>query len=421
MFRPLGPAVSFPRLPEMLRACIGAGVGLTVCVFLVRLTMPPGGGTGPDPTLLLISSLGSTAMLVFSFPSSPLAQPWSAIVGNGISAAIGVAVVMTVDDPWIALGLSITGAMIAMQVLRAPHPPAAGVALGAVLTADSVREIGFSYVFSPVLMDTVLLLLVAVAYNRVTGRVYPFRQPRLHAPEVQGAGGLRPMLTSVDLAGILQRLRLDANIGAADLARLVSEAHRQAAGRLFDGVTTGQIMTRAVISLHPQMPLSDVAGIFRAHRVRTLPVVGPDGRYLGLVSEIDLLRSLNDPLAAPKTGTLSRMLRSGHKVALPVAADVMDTAVATALESTTLGALIDLLAKGLQQAVPVLGEGRLVGLVSRSDLIAALARAHKVNEVEDQPGAPPPASSARATAKATARTTSNVRDRAPGETKPGNA
>jgi CBS domain-containing membrane protein len=45
-----------------------------------------------------------------------------------------------------------------------------------------------------------------------------------------------------------------------------------------------------------------------------------------------------------------------------------------------LGVLIDLLAEGAQQAVPVLDEGRLVGLVSRADLIAALAKAHHADD-----------------------------------------
>jgi len=411
---PLGPAVSQPRLAEMLRACIGAGVGLTLCIFLVRLTMAPGGSEGPDPTLLLIAPLGATAMLVFAVPSSPLAQPWSAIVGNGISAFVGVSVVMMVNEPWLALGLSVTGAMIAMMLLRAPHPPAAGVALGAVLTADSVREIGYSYVFSPVLMDTVLLLLVAVAFNRATGRVYPFRQPQEHTPQIRGAKGLRPMLAAADLTEILKRLRLDANIGAADLARLVTEAHRQAAGHLFDGVTCGQIMTRAVVTLHPRMPLNEVTGLFRTHRVRSLPVVGFDGKYQGLVSETDLLRTLHDPLVTPETGVFSRLLRTGHKVAAPLAADVMATGVGTASESTPLGVLIDLLAAGAQQAVPVLDDGRLVGLVSRADLIAALAQAHRMDEVEVQPGASPPEAPTETTAKVTPEGRSNIR----GETKP---
>jgi len=378
--RSLGPAVGPPNLREMLRACIGAGIGLTLCTFLVRLTMAPVDAAGPDPSLLLIAPLGATAMLAFAVPSSPLAQPWAALVGNTVAALVGVTVVMVVADPWLALGLSVTLAMIAMMMLRATHPPAAGIALGTVLTADAVREAGFSYAFSPVMLDTALLLSLAVIFNHLTGRVYPFRQPVEHAPRPLGDTGLRPVVDSANLTAILQRLRLDANIGAGDLARLIDAAHHQAAEHLFDGVQTAQIMSRNLVTAYPRMPVSQIAALFRQHKVRTLPVVGFDGVFQGFVSETDLIRTLHSPDAKTDAGMLSRLLRASRDVAEPVAADVMQRTVGTVTEVTPLGVLIDLLAEGAQQAVPVLDEGRLVGLVSRSDLIAALAKAHHAND-----------------------------------------
>jgi CBS domain-containing membrane protein len=382
--RGFGPAVGHPPLREMLRACLGAGIGLTLCTFLVRLTMVPVTAEGPDPTLLLIAPLGATAMLAFAVPSSPLAQPWPALVGNTVSALVGVTVVLTVDEPWLALGLSVTCAMIAMMLLRATHPPAAGIALGTVLTADAVREAGFFYAFSPVMLDTALLLLVALAYNRFTGRVYPFRQPVEHVPRHLGDAGLRPMIEPADLTEILQRSGLDANIGAADLSRLFEAAHRHAAEHLFDGVQAAQIMSRELVTAHPRMPVSQIAALFGQHKVRTLPVIGIGGMFEGLVSEADLVRTLQKPIEKDESGVLGRILRTGREVVEPVADDVMTRKVSTVSETTPLGVLINLLAKGGQQAVPVLDAGRLVGLVSRSDLIAALARAHKAVEAPDK-------------------------------------
>lgn len=380
--RALGPAIGPPRTREMLRACIGAGIGLTLCTFLVRLTLAPVTAAGPDPTLLLISPLAATAMLAFAVPSSPLAQPWAALVGNTSAALVGVAVVLTVTEPWLALGLSVTCAMIVMMLLRATHPPAAGIALGTVLTADAVREVGFSYAFSPVLLDTSLLLLVAVVFNRLTGRVYPFRQPEEHAPRHVDAASLSPTIDSKDLTALLQRLGLDANIGAADLARLIDAAHQQAAEHLFDGVETAQIMSRNVVTAYPRMPVRQIAALFRQHKVRTLPVVGFDGVFQGLVSESDLVRTLHNPDAKADSGVLNRLLRASRDVVEPVAADVMATMVGTVSEVTPLGVLIDLLAEGAQQAVPVLDDGRLVGIVSRADLIAALAKAHQTHHAD---------------------------------------
>jgi CBS domain-containing membrane protein len=289
---------------------------------------------------------------------------------------------MTVSEPWVAIGLSVTCAMVAMMMMRAIHPPAAGVALGVVLSAETVRETGFAYAFNPVMLDTALLLLVAVFYNHLTGRVYPFRQPIDHAPRTIGETGLRPTLKTADLSEILQRLGLDANIGAGDLARLIEAAHMQAAEHLFDGVETAQIMSRKLITAHPRMPVSQIAALLRLHQLRTIPVVGFDGQFQGLVSESDLVRTLHQPEGKPGT-VMTRMLRASRAAVEPVAGDVMERMIGTVSEVTPLGVLIDLLAEGAQQVVPVLDDGRLIGLVSRADLIAALAKAHHPTDQSD--------------------------------------
>lgn len=374
-WRPLGPVVANPPVGEMIRAAFGTGLALVLCFSLVSQLFPQAGGR--EASIFLISPLAATAFLAFAVPSSPLAQPWSAVVGNTVSALIGVALVLVLGAHWLALGLSVTLSMVAMMRLRALHPPAAGVALGTVLTAEAVQEIGFSYAFLPVFVDTCLLLACAAAYNRITGRRYPFRQPVPHAPQVSAAVGLRPRLAGSALEAILQRLRLDANIGAGDLERLIEVAHREAATHLFDGVVCRDLMTTSVVTLRPDVPLSDVASLFNEHRVRTLPVTDAEGLFLGLLSETDLLRSWRRiEQRAPEGGVLSRLIRAGREAAVPTARDAMTAATATARPDTPLGDLIDLLAGGGQQGIPVLEEGRLTGFVTRADLIAALARAH---------------------------------------------
>ncbi|MBL4918100.1 HPP family protein [Szabonella alba] len=374
-WRPLGPAIANPPAMEMLRASVGTGLALILCFGLMSQLFPLSGGRAAS--IFLVAPLAATAFLAFAVPSSPLAQPWSAVVGNTVSALIGVALVLVLGPTWLALGLSVTLSMMAMMRLRALHPPAAGVALGTVLAADVVREIGFSYAFVPVFMESCLLLACAAIYNRVTGRRFPFRQPVAHAPQIEGKVGLRPALDGAALEAILQRLQLDANIGAGDLERLIAAAHHEAATHLFDGVACRELMTRQVVALRPETPLSDVASIFNEHRVRTLPVTDASGMFLGLLGESDLLRYWRRIEQQPADrGVLSRLIRAGQQAAVPMARDAMVPAVATAGADTPLGTLIDLLAEGGQQGIPVLEGGRLTGFVTRADLIAALARAH---------------------------------------------
>ena len=376
--RPLGPAISRPDWREILRASVGAGIGLTVCTFLVRLTLERFEGGGLDPTLVLIAPLAGTAVLVFAVPSSPLAQPWSAVVGNTVSAVVGVAVVLVVREPWLAMGLSVTLALIAMMLLRATHPPAAGIALGIVLTAEAVRKVGFAYAFSPVFIDSVFLIAVAMVFCRATGRVYPFRQPKARAPRAGAAPA--PVRTDA-LRGILERAGLDANIGPEDLSRLIRAAHREAAQHLFDGLRCDAVMSRAPVTLHGSVPLREIGRILAEHRIGSLPVVDAAGRFEGLVRGTDLP---HHPALAKRHSGFGQLLRAGRGVAGPRAREVMLRGVSTAGPSTPLGALIDLLADGAQPSVPVLEDGRLVGIVTRSDLIAALGRLRQARTPDDE-------------------------------------
>ncbi|MBV6636778.1 MAG: HPP family protein, partial [Mameliella sp.] len=124
--RSLGPAVASVSPVEALRAGVGAIVGLGLAgVFLLSPAMDP------DLGLYLIAPFGATSVLLFAVPNSPLAQPWSAVVGNTVAALVGVAVCMTVADPTLRVALAVGLAITATILCRAVHPPAGAVAMTA--------------------------------------------------------------------------------------------------------------------------------------------------------------------------------------------------------------------------------------------------------------------------------------------------
>jgi CBS domain-containing protein len=116
------------------------------------------------------------------------------------------------------------------------------------------------------------------------------------------------------------------------------------------GSTAGDIMTTPVITVAPETSVGEVAETLRRHRVSGVPVVDAAGTVLGLVSEYDLLA---------KTGAL--------------AGDVMVTALITVSSETAISDVRHLLVDRRIRRVPVLDAGRLVGIVSRSDVIALMA------------------------------------------------
>jgi CBS domain-containing membrane protein len=79
------PGLAPVSLGERLRASIGALIGILVTGLVASLAL--GGGTDVP---LLIAPMGASAVLLFAVPTSPLAQPWSIICGNTVSALIGV-------------------------------------------------------------------------------------------------------------------------------------------------------------------------------------------------------------------------------------------------------------------------------------------------------------------------------------------
>jgi len=365
--------MSRPKWRESLRAALGAGLALALCgIILVMLDTWRGLASG----YLLIAPLGATAFLVFAVPNSPLAQPWSAVVGNTVSAIVAVAVTGLGLAPELGAGLAVCLAMAAMAALRAMHPPGAAVALTTVLSTPEGGTLGLGFAASPVLLDTALLVGLAVLYNRATGRKYPFRQPAIssrHATDNVDPER-RLGLSGDDLAAVLDRYNLSANIGAEDFGRILAAAEAEAARRHFDGLTCAEVMSRDVVTVTPVTRLGRVADLFREHRFKTLPVVEPDGTLCGIITHNDLIQRARgdatlrqDSFAAALLGMLDSVRRG------LVARDVVTAELQTVSPEEGIGRLVQLLSDGGVQAAPVVTYRQSQGIVTRSDLLAVLA------------------------------------------------
>jgi CBS domain-containing protein len=113
--------------------------------------------------------------------------------------------------------------------------------------------------------------------------------------------------------------------------------------------TAGEIMTTVVVSVSPDTPIAEIAHRLGVNHISAVPVVDASEHVVGLVSEYDLLA---------KTGL--------------TAADVMTTAVITVSADTEISDIRDLLVSQRIRRVPVLENGRMVGIVSRGDVVALL-------------------------------------------------
>ncbi|MBU3549890.1 HPP family protein [Polynucleobacter sp. MWH-Berg-3C6] len=149
---------------ERLRSSVGAFIGLLLVVIAAKFL---GELSGIDEWLM--ASLGASALLVFALPQSPMSQPWAVIAGNTLSALVGVTTFHFVDQPLFAIPMAASLSILGMFMLCCLHPPAAAVAVIAVLSQTS----NYRYAFFPVMVDSILLILVGAAYSNLTGKSYP--------------------------------------------------------------------------------------------------------------------------------------------------------------------------------------------------------------------------------------------------------
>lgn len=125
--------------------------------------------------LFLIGSFGASSVLIYGAVNSPLAQPRNLIGGHTVCALVGVTVHKLIPgEVWFTAALSVSLAIIAMQITKTLHPPGGATALIANIGSAKIQALGYFYVLSPVLSGVLILLLVALICNNATShRSYP--------------------------------------------------------------------------------------------------------------------------------------------------------------------------------------------------------------------------------------------------------
>ncbi|UXN68274.1 HPP family protein [Devosia neptuniae] len=366
------PGLAPVSLGERLRASIGALIGIVVTGLIAGLAL---GSSSDIP--LLIAPMGASAVLLFAAPTSPLAQPWSIIGGNTIAALIGVTCARYIGNPMLAAGIAVALAISAMMALRCLHPPSGAVALTAVLGGPAIQAAGFGFVVWPVLANSVLLLLAALLFNNLTGRRYPHLAPmpahphRTADPLPTGRLGV----TQADISAVLAQYDLVLPVATDDLEDILHRAEIRAYDRRSGGVTCADIMSRDVQSVGPKTSLREALRHLREHHIKALPVVDLDSKVIGILTQTDLLDKADWGMSATGSGLgwrLRSISNSDRRLKGKVE-DIMSAPVKAARPDTHIAQIVPFMADAGLHHLPVVDEnGRLVGMVTQSDVMAAM-------------------------------------------------
>jgi len=139
------------------------------------------------------------------------------------------------------------------------------------------------------------------------------------------------------------------------------------------------VMNTTVITVAPELDVATIASLLVDNGISAVPVVSPEGRLLGIVSEGDLIRRVESDTERRGSwwlemfGSQEQRVRDFVKAHGRTATDVMTRDVVTAGPDTSLRDIAGLLEKHRIKRVPIVEDGQLLGIVSRANLVQVLA------------------------------------------------
>ena len=217
--------IGFSRQPlnhrEKLISSIGGFLAI-LAIFMSSFWL-----LDPEVAVLIVPSMGASAVLLFAAPHAPFSQPWNVFVGHALSAIVGVTCWQWIPDYTVAASASVGLAIAAMVITRSIHPPGGATALAAVIGSDKLHNLGYSYEYQPVLLNAATILLVAIVFNGLfKWRQYP---AHLHykksavEPEAKGYGPIN----HEDFVYALSHIETFVDIDEADLLKIYTLATKK--------------------------------------------------------------------------------------------------------------------------------------------------------------------------------------------------
>ncbi|MFN4129202.1 MAG: HPP family protein [Paracoccaceae bacterium] len=145
-----------------IKLIVLAGLGGLVAIACLRFL------TDSSHLALIMAPFGASCVLLFAVPASPLSQPVNVVGGHLVASLVGLLLRLWLPDEWWTLAFAVGLAIAAMVALRVTHPPAGADPL-VVFAADP----GFVFLVFPVLSGSLLLVILACVFHRLSGQVYP--------------------------------------------------------------------------------------------------------------------------------------------------------------------------------------------------------------------------------------------------------
>ncbi|MFQ6332284.1 HPP family protein [Methylophilus sp. 3sh_L] len=376
--KPYWPRRMTGSLRDYARAALGAGLGILLTGWIASLVVADLPAANWHTAVFLIAPMGASAVILFCLPSSPLAQPWALLAGNTVAALSGVCFALWLpDSPILAAALAMLSAISLMFALRCLHPPSGAVALTAVLGGEAIRQLGFGFIWWPVLANSLLLVIMAWVYHRLTGYRYPVADhpPAAATPtHMQYQFGFKPE----DLQQALGQYHEVLDIHPSQLQRLLEQTELIAYQRKLEAITCEQIMRPIATTLEFGDALEMAWQTMQTQNEPAVPVVNKAKLVIGVLSLSDFVRHAGASHYREVGPALQRLIRwspTTHSDKPEVVGQIMTAPAITIQAQMHLMHTIPLMTSHHLQLLPVVdASNKLVGILTQTDVIRALYR-----------------------------------------------
>ena len=152
---------------------VGAGVTIAILAYITFQSILSGENYG----LWLVTTFGSTVVLLFGYPENNFAQPKNVLLGHILCTLVGIIFVtlfkITQDRSifFLMVGLAVGISVALMMVFKITHPPAGGNTIIVMIAQDS-----FQFLIFPIMVGAITIIIGGVIYNRfILKKNYPLK------------------------------------------------------------------------------------------------------------------------------------------------------------------------------------------------------------------------------------------------------
>ena len=365
---------------ERWRASLGALLGMGICSIFLHAVA----GSGH----WILVPLAGTIVIVYVQPHSPVAQPWSILGSYLVSCVVGFICSFWLAPAQLAVTLAVASSIWLMVRFRCIHPPGAAMALLIVLDGPHSNAGMAQLAVQVVLNLGVALGSTLLISNFILRRPYPFQaqEPALGLHRTHDAAPMQRIgLAHEDLASALTTLGTFVDVQEDELVAIYNLAVDHAFGRHV-GLTCADIMSRDVITVHFDTDLEEAWKQLRLHKIKSLPVVDAFGGLIGIATVADFLRQMDDTSAAGMAIRLQGLLRRTPGLTsdkAEVVGQIMTAQVFSASPETPIATLVAQMTDNGLPHIPIVdAQRKVVGMVTQSDMLAALYKRVAVSQAQ---------------------------------------